>query len=93
MWVVYFIQNSISQKLYIGLTQNLQRRIKEHNSNGKKYTTKNGKWVLIYAEAYRDKKDAYLREQRLKSHARGKQELLKRLTNSLLETRIGEGRS
>ena len=40
--------------------------------------------MLIYAEAYRDKRDAVLREHKLKHHGSGKHELLKRLSHSKL---------
>ena len=85
MWVVYVIQNSGTKELYFGFTSNLKRRLGEHNA-GKNISTKRntGKWILIYAEAYRDKKDAFNREQRLKHHGSGKHELLKRLPNSRL---------
>ena len=94
MFVVYIIQNDSSLENYIGVTSDLKRRIQEHNSNGNKHTTrKNGKWILIYAEAYRSKIDSYQREKRLKSHGSGNIELFKRLKNSLLDTKSGEGRS
>ena len=94
MWVVYVIQNDFSFQSYIGITQNLAERLKTHNAKGKKFTTrKNGKWTLIYAEAYRSREDAALREKRLKRHASGKIELFKRLSHSLLNTKSGEGRS
>jgi len=85
MWIVYVIQNNSSKELYYGFTNNLKRRIEQHNAGENTSTRRNsGEWVLIYAEAYRDKSDAFTREQRLKHHGRGKQELLKRLANSRL---------
>ena len=94
MWVVYVIQNDFSKEIYIGITSNLEERLKTHNAKGKKFTTrKNSKWILIYAEAYRSKSDAFLRERRLKVHGSGKIELFKRLKDSLLDTKTGEGRS
>ena len=85
MWVVYVIQHSVSKDIYIGVTGNLKRRIEEHNAN-KNFSTKRkqGKWIIVYAEAYRNKNDAYQREFRLKQRGRAKQELLKRIARSLL---------
>ncbi|OGE81691.1 MAG: hypothetical protein A3H72_03905 [Candidatus Doudnabacteria bacterium RIFCSPLOWO2_02_FULL_48_8] len=85
MWVIYVIQNSGTKELYFGFTSNLKRRLEEHNS-GKNISTKRntGKWMIIYAEAYRDKSDAMNREKRLKHHGSGKHELLKRLPKSRL---------
>ena len=76
---------------YIGITDDLKRRLREHNAKGKKFTTRNqGEWILIYAEAYRSKNDVIKREGRLKNHGSGKHELIKRLKNSLLEnTKLG----
>ena len=85
MYIVYLIQNNSSKELYIGYSNDLKRRLKEHNQGKQKATKRNeGNWILIYAEAYRNEKDARKREQRLKSHGRAKQELYKRVENSLL---------
>jgi putative endonuclease len=85
MWTVYIIQHSTSKTIYIGVTSNLIQRIKQHNSN-KNYSTrrKTGSWILVCAEAYRNKEDAFQREARLKQRGRAKQELLKRASRSLL---------
>ena len=78
------MQHTATKQLYFGITQNLQRRIREHNARGKKFTTRReGEWILTYAEAYRNRDDAAEREQKLKSHGSGKHELLKRLRRSL----------
>ena len=91
MWIVYLIQHTVSKQIYIGVTDDLKRRLREHNAKGKKFTTRNqGEWILTYAEAYRSKNDAMLRERKLKNHGSGKHELIKRLENSLLEnTKLG----
>ena len=71
--------------MYIGKTNDLKRRLAEHNANRQKATVrKNGEWILIYAEAYRDKTDADTRELRLKNHGRAKQELYKRIEKSFI---------
>ena len=94
MYVLYLTQNDVTLEKYFGVTTDLKQRIKTHNASGKKFTTrKDGKWVLVYAEAYRSKEDAYTREKKLKSHGSGKIELIKRISNSLLDTKSGEGRS
>ena len=86
MWILYLIQNTVSKERYFGITQNLKERLQTHNARGKKFTTrKDGIWVLVYAEAYRSKEDALLRERRLKVHGRGKLELIKRLKRSLID--------
>lgn len=87
MYVVYLIQHDTTKERYVGYTNDLRRRLIEHNSSGNKSThRKDGAWVLIYAEAYRSESDARTRERRLKSHGSGKNELFKRLDTSLLDT-------
>ena len=85
MEFVYIIQHSLTKEIYIGKTKNLQQRLNEHN-RGKQSATKRkiGEWIPVYLEIYRNKKDADTREARLKKHGRAKQELLKRIKESLL---------
>jgi hypothetical protein len=51
MYYVYIIKKCSNDKIYIGFTNNLKRRFKEHNATGVK-------WKLIYYEAYKARKDA-----------------------------------
>jgi putative endonuclease len=73
MYVVYAIRSKSSGKIYIGCTNNFNRRIGEHNdpTRGRKnrYTRVNkGPWELIYEEPFDDKKSTLKREKQLKSH-------------------------
>ena len=83
MYSVYVIQHTDSKQVYIGRTNNLRLRLQQHNASRTKSTHRTtGEWVLVYAEAYRVKEDAVVREARLKQHGRAKQELLKRIESS-----------
>lgn len=84
MYFVYLIQSEKTKEIYIGYTNNLKRRLSEHNSN-KSFSTKNyGPWVLIYSEIYKSEEDAKTREKRLKYYGRALGQLKRRLANSLL---------
>ena len=85
MYIVYLIQHSETEQIYVGKTNNLKRRLSEHNKN-KQYSTKrkSGEWKLIYAEAYRDKNDASDRELKLKHHGTSLFRLKERISKSLL---------
>jgi putative endonuclease len=86
MWILYLIQNTFSNEIYFGITSDLKQRLQNHNSGGSKFTTRNdGKWMLVYAEAYRSKCDALVREKRLKVHGNSKIQLIKRLKESMLD--------
>ena len=69
MWFVYAIFNRTVNKIYIGETGDLNRRIDEHNSKrGDHFTAKfDGEWQLIYRETVEDRKQALARERQLKS--------------------------
>ena len=81
---LYLIQSKKDFSFYIGITDNLQRRLLEHNK-GLSRSTKNKKpWVLIYIEWYRSKKDALAREKMLKKHKGGWRKMKERIKNSIL---------
>ena len=64
---VYILISKRDFKRYIGLTNNLNRRLNLHNS-GKVQATKNRKpFELIYYEEFEDRIDAAKREKFLKS--------------------------
>ncbi len=93
MWFVYVIQNIVSDRVYIGITNDLKRRLKEHNSKGSRsYTQKYRQmWRLIYFEGYRSKKDAVDREKKLKQHGSSKKNLYKRIKNSFYDAKSEAG--
>ena len=70
MWFVYALYNQQANKIYIGETSGLERRIKEHNrKRGNHFTARfDGEWKLIYQEEVSDRKQALLREKQLKSY-------------------------
>ncbi len=87
MHFVYLLQSRKDFSFYVGQTVDLKNRLKEHN-DGKTYSTKNKiPWELIYCECFRSKKDALIREKKLKHHGKGISELKKRLENSVLENK------
>ena len=84
MFVVYIIQSKTTEKIYIGYTNNLKRRLLKHNNN-ENFSTKNkGPWTLVYCEAYRSRDDAMQREKRLKYYGKALGQLKRRISKSLL---------
>ena len=81
MYYVYVLQNETSE-YYIGYSENLQRRLAEHNAGGNQ-STKGHQWDLVYYEAYKREKYAREREQKLKKNRRMKTFFLKRIEESL----------
>jgi putative endonuclease len=68
VYYVYILQSRKTGKLYIGQTNNLERRIEDHNAGlGGKYTQQKGPWVLVHSEKHPDRISAVRRERFLKS--------------------------
>jgi Predicted endonuclease containing a URI domain len=67
MFYVYILKSDTNTELYIGCTNNLQRRVEEHNSGSVSSTKKYIPYKLIHYEAFLNKHDAFAREQYLKS--------------------------
>lgn len=51
-WCLYLLENDVNKKTYLGVSTNIERRLRQHNNEikgGAKYTTNNlsnGKWIL-----------------------------------------------
>ena len=70
MHVVYALYNEHCNKIYIGQTSNIQKRLADHNQKlGNHFTAKcQGRWELIYQESVATRSEALAREKQLKSY-------------------------
>ena len=69
MYFVYMLKSkSIKPVTYIGYTNNLKKRIKLHNSGKGAKFTRGRKWLLIYKESFKSKKEAISREYYIKNN-------------------------
>jgi putative endonuclease len=72
MWYVYIIECS-DKSLYTGVTSDINRRLKEHNSgNGGKYTRGRIPVTLVYYKSFKSKSEALRREIQLKGWTQAK---------------------
>jgi len=83
MFYVYVIKSEKDGSVYIGYTQDLVKRIKEHNTGRSEYTKNKYPYELIYYESYKSMADAKYRENNLKRFAQAYSQLKKRIKNSL----------
>jgi putative endonuclease len=68
---VYILTSKKNSVLYIGFTNDLSRRMKEHKSKViKGFTSKYNVEKLVYFEEYGNSNDAFLRERQLKKWKR-----------------------
>jgi len=67
-YYTYVLYSKKYDKIYIGYTNNLERRLHYHNKGIKGWTAKYIPLELIYHEEYNTKTDAMKREKELKSY-------------------------
>ena len=68
MHTFYILFSLLKDKFYIGHTgDNLQERLRKHNSNHNGFTGKVGDWKIVYSETYSTKEKAFARERQIKS--------------------------
>lgn len=79
----YVLQSTVNGHLYKGSTENLHRRLEEHNSGMVDYTSKYRPWKLVYHEQFETRREAILREKFFKS-GQGRQWLKEHLTTDHL---------
>ena len=66
-YYVYILTNKSDKVMYVGVTNNLERRLYEHkNELVDGFTKKYHIHKLVYYESYKDVRDAIIREKRIK---------------------------
>mgnify|MGYP000966292449 FL=1 len=69
MYYVYMLKSkSFKPITYVGYTNNLKKRISLHNSSKGAKFTRGRKWMLIYKEKFKSKKEAISREYYIKKN-------------------------
>jgi putative endonuclease len=75
-WLVYIIQLN-NQAYYTGITNNLAKRLKAHESGkGSKYVRAHLPFILVYKEACKDRSEASKREAAIKRLNRKQKQIL-----------------
>ncbi len=67
MFYVYILKSISNGSHYYGQTENLRKRVEEHNLGLSGYTKKHMPWELIYFEEYPTRSKAMIREKFFKS--------------------------
>ena len=66
---VYVLESLRDSKRYVGMTENLARRLEEHNKGLEKSTKGRRPFKLVYHEEFPDRQSARVREKYFKSAA------------------------
>lgn len=83
MYYVYILKSKKDSKLYLGFTNDLKRRLKEHNDGLSQATKLRKPFELVYYESFKSKTDAMRREKGLKQFKSAYSCLKKRISASL----------
>jgi putative endonuclease len=79
---VYVIRSSKDGRFYVGLTDNVERRVFQHNSGKAKSTKGYVPWTLLFFEEFKTRVEARKREKFLKAGS-GK-EYIKHIGNRMV---------
>ena len=63
---VYVLRSQSTGRFYVGHTENLARRISEHNNNRTASIKNRGPWEIYYSEEYATRSKASRREREIK---------------------------
>ena len=66
MYTLYLLKSEKFNRHYIGVSSNVETRLKQHNSGKTKSTKPYRPWKLVYVEKYETKTEAMKREYFLK---------------------------
>ena len=67
MYYVYILKSLKDNTFYIGCTENINRRVNEHNKGLSKYTKNKKPWIIVYSEKFDTLANARKREKQIKS--------------------------
>ncbi len=67
MFTLYILYSEKMDHFYVGYTNNIERRLKEHNTVRGKFTDRGIPWKLVYSENYETKQEAKNREAEIKA--------------------------
>ncbi|RPJ28154.1 MAG: GIY-YIG nuclease family protein [Chloroflexi bacterium] len=72
LFFVYILRSQRLERYYVGSTENVEKRLHEHNS-GKSASTRAGMpWELIHTECFRTRSEAMLQERKIKARGIGR---------------------
>lgn len=69
IYITYILKSVEYDKTYVGITDNIDRRINQHNNGYNTYSKRYKPWKIIHTEPYQNRKNARVREKYLKSCA------------------------
>jgi putative endonuclease len=65
-WFLYILQSQKDGDYYKGVTQDIEKRLFEHNTGQSRFTSTKMPWNLVYVFAFETKREALIEERRVK---------------------------
>ena len=78
VYIIKTIKSKI-KKSYVGYTNNLKKRLSDHNNSKGAKSTKGHKWELIYKKKFISKSQAMSYEYHLKNNRKLRKEILNKI--------------
>jgi putative endonuclease len=72
MFYVYILQSLVDLSFYKGYSLNPLQRLEAHNKGESNYTSKKMPWILVAVFAFETKKEAIIKEKKLKKYGHDK---------------------
>ena len=79
MYYTYALYSQKYDKIYVGSTSDIEKRLANHNEGKSRYTKSYVPWELIYYEEFVTRSSAMKREKELKTH-QGRESIRKKIT-------------
>jgi putative endonuclease len=83
MFYVYVLKSLLNTRYYIGYTNDIKSRLREHNNGEVRSTRKFRPWMLLGFEIYERRDEARWREHELKNHGVKRKRLIKSFEESI----------
>ena len=66
LYYVYIIYSQSLERYYVGSTEDVERRLQQHNAGRSKSTRAGVPWKLVHTESFATRSDAIVRERKIK---------------------------
>ncbi len=67
MFYVYILRSQDSKKYYVGSTQDVTNRLREHNQGETRSTRQGIPWEIVHVEEFQTRRDAIRKENQIKA--------------------------
>ena len=85
MFYLYIIYSKSADVYYKGITENLKKRLFQHNNNLTRYSADKAPWIFVFLKEVETKKEVLIEEKRIKKLNRRSLELMFKSKENNLE--------